>query len=420
MLPAVAAACPRSRWEDFRVAELITVGEAWERVLQAVRPLGSEPVALGQALGRVLAEDVESPVDVPPFDSSAMDGFAVVAGPAAELRVTGESRAGHPADVGVEPGAAIRIATGAVVPRGADAVVPIEHVEQGADGQVRVPQTRGGANVRRAGEDVRAGQTVLRAGTTLGPAELGVLASLGRAEISCARWPRVVVLVTGDELVEPGEPLEPGRIWSSNAYALSGQIAESGARLVRRETVRDTAEETRAALERALGDSDLVCVSGGVSVGPHDHVKRALAELGVDERYWGVALKPGKPTWFGTGNNGGRRVLVFGLPGNPVSAMVTFHLFVRPALRALQGAEPRDARATAVLDENLPRNPRREQAIRCRMRADDDGFHVVPTGEQGSHMLTSMLGARALALIPPGEGEVRAGERVDIELLPAP
>jgi molybdopterin molybdotransferase len=395
-----------------RVPELISIDDARRRVLAAVSPLPAEPVPLDGALGRALAEDVRSTVDVPPFDSSAMDGFAVVAGPAGELPVVDESRAGHPAQTAVEPGTSVRISTGAQVPPGADAVVPVERTEE-RDGVVSVPDTDPGANVRRAGEDMRAGQAVLSAGTVLGPAEVAVLASLGHAEAPCAARPRVVLLMTGDELVEPGRPLAPGQIWSSNGYALAGQVARCGATLARRDSVPDSAEGTRTALERALSDADVVCVSGGVSVGPHDHVKDALEALGVEERFWGVRLKPGKPTWFGARDG----VLVFGLPGNPVSAMVTFHLFARPALRALQGADPGDSRASAVLDEPLPLNPRREEAVRVRLRAEADGWHALSTGPQGSHMLTSMLGADALALIRAGKGELAAGERVEIELL---
>jgi len=394
------------------VADLLPISEARELVLAAVEPLPAEDVPLDHALGRVLAYDVESALDVPPFDSSAMDGYAVVAGAAAELRVVGEARAGHPAPARVEPGTAVRISTGGAVPAGADAVVPVERSEE-SDASVRVPDASAGDNVRRAGEDVRRGDVVLRAGIVLGPAEVGVLASVGRAVVSCARLPRVVLLVTGDELTEPGDELAPGRIFSSNAYALAGQVATAGGRLVRRENVPDDAEETRAGLERALGDADVVCVSGGVSVGPHDHVKRALRELGVEERFWGVRLKPGKPTWFGVRD----RRLVFGLPGNPVSAMVTFHLFARPALRALQGATPEDDRAKAILDEPVRRNPHREQAVRVRLRANGDGWHAATTGDQGSHMLTSMLGAAGLALIPLGHGELAAGERVEVALL---
>jgi molybdopterin molybdotransferase len=411
------------------VSELISIDEALGRVLEAVRPLEAEDVPVGEALGRVVAEDVESPIDVPPFDSSAMDGYAVVAGPEAEVEIVGESRAGHPADARVEPGRAIRISTGAALPAGATAVVPVERAHAGGapagsaarseggsrehDGRVRVEASAPGDNVRRAGEDVRAGRVVLAAGTPLGPAELGVAAAVGRGKLRCARRPGVAVLVTGDELTEPGLPLAPGGIYSSNGLALAGQVQRAGALVAARETVRDRAGETRAALAGALDEADLVLVSGGVSVGPHDHVKPALAELGVEERFWGVRLRPGKPTWFGTRG----RVLVFGLPGNPVSAMVGFHLFVRPALAALQGAAPSTPRARVVLDEPIRRHPNREQAVRVHLEASTDGWRARTTGPQGSHMLTSMLGASALARIAPGEGEVAAGERVEVELL---
>jgi molybdopterin molybdotransferase len=360
----------------------------------------------------VLAEDVESPIDVPPFDGSAMDGYAVIAGPEAELEVVGESRAGHPATTRVEPGKAIRISTGAALPEGATAVVPLER-SQAVDGGVRVEASAPGDNIRRAGEDVRAGRVVLARGSRLGPAELGVAASVGRAALRCSRRPRVAVLVTGDELAEPGGPLPPGGIYSSNAWALAAQVERAGAVLAARETVPDESGETRAALARALEAAEVTIVSGGISVGPHDHVKPALAELGVEESFWGVSLRPGKPAWFGTRD--GR--LAFGLPGNPVSAMVTFHLFVRPALAALQGADPAAARARATLEEAIPRHRTREQAVRVRLETSDDGWRARPTGPQGSHMLTSMLGAAALARIAPGDGEVPAGERVEVELL---
>jgi molybdopterin molybdotransferase len=393
-------------------AVLISIEEARRLVLETVRMLGSERVALADAHGRVLAEDLTSAVDVPPFDSSAMDGFALVAGPARELDVEGESRAGHPFEGELEPGTAVRISTGAAVPAAATAVIPVEHTSE-SDGRVSVDETAAGANIRRAGEDLRAGDVVLGRGTRLGPAELGVAASVGRAELVCAHRPRVALLVTGDELVQPGEQLGPGQIYSSNAFALAGQVAVAGAELVARETVPDTAAGTHAALERALSGTDVVIASGGVSVGPHDHVKDALRELGVAERFWRVALRPGKPTWFGTRAD----VLAFGLPGNPVSAMVTFELFVRPALAALQGADPAAPSASATLDEPVARNSRRQQALRVRLRHADDGLHALTTGEQGSHMLTSMLGADALALVPAGEGKLAAGERVEVLLL---
>lgn len=374
--------------------------------------MSPQDVALDGALGRVLAEDVAADADLPPFASSAMDGFAVAAGPAADLEVVGESRAGHPADAAVFPGSAVRISTGAVIPEGADAIVPVEVVVEEA-GRVRVPAVEPGAFVRLAGDDVARGEVVLRAGTTIGPAEAGVLAALGRDTVRCARRPRLAVLATGDELRALGEELGPGQIRDSNAVALAAQASAAGADVVLNEVVRDSLDVTVAALERALATADVVVVSGGVSVGPHDHVKPALAQVGVAEEFWGVSLRPGKPTWFG--HRDGK--LVFGLPGNPVSAMVTFHLFARPALRALLGATAYDRRAEATLDAAVARNAERDQVVRCRVRAADDGWHVEPTKAQGSHVLTSMLGAGALALVPAGEGELPAGARVQIELL---
>jgi len=394
------------------VTDLISIAEARRRVLQAVTPLGDEQVPLDAVLGRVLAEDVASAIDVPPFDSSGMDGYALVAGPESELEVIDEARAGHPASEALRPGTAVRISTGAPIPEGANAVVPVERTTAGTD-RVRVPSTEAGANVRRAGEDVALGAVVLRAGTRLGAAELGVAASVGRASLRCALRPRVAVLATGDELTPPGEPLAPGGIYGSNGFALGALVERAGAVLTGRATVPDTPDGTRDAIRDALVAADVVIVSGGVSVGPHDHVKDALRELGVEEHFWGVRLRPGKPTWFGTRDG----TLAFGLPGNPVSAMVTFQLFARPALAALQGAAPDAQRATAVLTHPVARNPRREEAVRVRLRHTDQGLVAETTGEQGSHMLTSMLGADGLAMIAPGEGELAAGERVEVELL---
>jgi molybdopterin molybdotransferase len=415
------------------VSDLITIEEARRRVLATVARLGDEPVALDAALGRVLAEEVSSALPVPPFDSSAMDGFAVAAGPAAELSVVGEARAGHPYSGRVEPGSAVRISTGAVLPEGADAVVPVERTAavkgagsgdgvdfdpvmrgKGRHDRVSVPGTESGENVRRAGEDIPLNAVVLQAGALIGPAELGVAASVGKAELRCGTKPRVAVLVTGDELTEPGAALAPGGIYSSNAYALAAQVERAGGVVVARARVPDQPEGTRAALERALGQADVVVVSGGVSVGPHDHVKPALRDLGVEERFWGVRLRPGKPTWFGARGS----TLAFGLPGNPVSAMVTFQLFTRPALAALQGAAPDARRVAAVLESPIPRNPEREQAIRVRLLQSANGLIATPTkGAQGSHVLTSMVGADGLALIAAGTGDAPAGERVEVELL---
>ncbi|MET0615837.1 MAG: gephyrin-like molybdotransferase Glp [Thermoleophilaceae bacterium] len=415
------------------MSDLITIEEARRRVLATVTRLGDEPVALDAALGRVLAEEVSSTLPVPPFDSSAMDGFAVVAGPAAELSVVGEARAGHPYSGRVEPGSAVRISTGAVLPEGADAVVPVERTAavkgagsgdgvdfdpvmrgKGRHDRVSVPGTESGENVRRAGEDIPLNAVVLHAGALIGPAELGVAASVGKAELRCGTKPRVAVLVTGDELTEPGAALAPGGIYSSNAYALAAQVERAGGVVVARARVPDQPEGTRAALERALDQADVVVVSGGVSVGPHDHVKPALRDLGVEERFWGVRLRPGKPTWFGARGS----TLAFGLPGNPVSAMITFQLFARPALAALQGAAPDARRVAAVLESPIPRNTEREQAIRVRLLQSANGLTAAPTkGAQGSHVLTSMVGADGLALIAAGPGNAPGGERVEVVLL---
>jgi molybdopterin molybdotransferase len=392
--------------------DLISIDEARRRVLAEVRPLPAEEVELGAALGRVLAADAVAMHDLPPFDASAMDGFAVPGGDAGALRIEGESRAGAPASSALAPGTACRISTGAVVPQGTHAVVPVERTEE-RDGEVVVPATAAGENVRRAGEDVRRASRVLAAGAEIGPAELAVLASLGAARVSCSRRPRLAMLATGDELVEPGAELGPGQIRNSNAYGVAAQALQAGAEVVERRGVPDEAAATRAALADALEGADVVCVSGGVSVGAHDHVKPALAGLGVEERFWGVRLQPGKPTWFGA--RGGK--LVFGLPGNPVSAMVTFHLFARPAVRALQGAGPGVRSAVARLGESVGRNSRRDQMVRVGLEAGEDGWVARPTKAQQSHVLTSMLGAAALARIPAGEGDMEAGERVDIELL---
>jgi molybdopterin molybdotransferase len=373
------------------------------------------------ALGRVLAEDATSAEPVPGFDNSAMDGFAVRAadtrgaegGRPVELALAGESRAGHPARRALARGEAIAISTGAVVPEGADAVVRIEDTSVG-EGQVTVRvRAESGAYIRRAGEDIRAGDTVIPRGGEIGPAELGVLASLGLAGVRCARRPRLSVLTTGDELRAPGEELGPGAVRNSNAYSVPALAERAGAELAGLETSADDPGATREAVSAALV-ADVAVICWGVSVGEHDHVRPAVAELGVEQIFWGVALKPGKPTWFGT--RGG--TLAFGLPGNPVSAMVTFLLFVRPALRAMLGAAQEATRLAAILDRGIDKRPGRAHAVRCSLEAGPDGWHARPTGDQGSHVLTSMLGADALAILPTDSGSVAAGERVMVELLP--
>ncbi|HXS44769.1 MAG TPA: gephyrin-like molybdotransferase Glp [Solirubrobacteraceae bacterium] len=386
---------------------LLSIDDARARVLAAAAPLAAEDVGVGEALDRVLAQDVVAAADVPGFANSAMDGFAVRSGPAGRrLRIVGESRAGAPAAAAVAEGDAIRISTGALLPAGADAVLEVERVAV-ADGTVELgDDVAAGRNVRPPGDDLRAGQVVLRAGTRLGPAELGAAVGAGSGSLRCARRPALAIVATGDELRAPGEPLAPGQLHDSNGITLAALAARAGGDVVFATRAADTPEATRAAIGAAL-EADVVVLSGGVSVGPHDHVKGALDALGVREAFWRVALRPGKPTWFGTRD--GR--LVFGLPGNPVSSMVTFLLFVRPALARLQGAPAPPPRLRAELAVAVPRRPERDECVRVRL---EEG-RARPTGPQGSHQLYSMVGADGLAVIPAGEGELPAGAPVEVE-----
>ena len=277
---------------------------------------------------------------------------------------------------------------------------------------------RDGLNIRRAGEDVRPGDELLVPGATLGGTELGVLASVGRGEVLCARRPRVTLLSTGDELVGPEEELFPGAVRNSNVHSVPPLALAAGAEVERVAGVRDQQRATRDAIEQALG-SDVVVICGGVSVGEHDHVRPALDELGVEQVFWGVSLRPGKPTYFGVATpEASVPTLVFGLPGNPVSAMVTFILFARPAIRRMLGATDADRRTTATLAEPYAKKPGRAHAIRVRLELGEDGWRATPTKEQGSHVLTSMLGADALAFLPADHGDFAGGESVEIELLP--
>ena len=395
---------------------LISIHDARELVLRATKRLENERVDVERALDRVLAEDVVAIGDVPPFPCSAMDGYAVIAGPAGRtLRVVGESRAGAPSDHGLEDGEAIRISTGAAIPPGATAVIRQEDVTESENSIETGAPTEPAENVRPIGDDMHAGTTVLKAGTTLGAIELGAAVAAGVAEVVVARRPRIQVLCTGDELRAPGEALGPGEIHNSNAPMLAALASRCGVNAGPVERLPDDRAATEAGLAAALERADVVVITGGVSVGPHDHVKPALAALGVVEQFWGVALQPGKPTWFGTLDG----KLVFGLPGNPVSAVVTFSLFARPGIAALQGATLDGMLTTeAKLAHAVRRNPIREQAIRVRLERSNGAIIAFPNGPQGSNLVTSLVGADALALIPAGPGEIEAGATVALEPLP--
>lgn len=384
------------------MADLLTLEAAIDAVLQRSAPLPGERVELGDAGGRVLAEPARGLVDLPPFASSAMDGFALrSADTPGRLPVVARIAAGSPAPRSLRPGEAMGIATGGVVPEGADAVVPIERVVQ-LDDSIEVPEpVDQNDNVRPRGGDVRAGDVVLEAGTRLGAAQVGALAAAGIADLVCARRPRVAVLATGSELRTPGETLGPGEIYEANGAMLATALRAYGADVERLAPVRDDEDAHRDALARAL-EADVVVSSGGVSVGPHDLVRRVAAELGVEEVFWRVAVKPGKPISFGVRD----ATLLFGLPGNPVSTLVGFELFVRPALRALEGErDPGPRFRQAALVRPVRRNNARDDLVRARWR---DGA-LEALGGQESHMIVRAAGADALVLVPRGDGEL-AGE----------
>ena len=388
------------------MASLLTLEEAQELVLERVRPLDTEPVPIGAATRRVIAEDVQARVDLPPFASSAMDGFAVrSADLPGTLRIVGEAAAGRPYEERLEPGCAVAISTGAVVPADADAVVPVERVVQSANTVEISEATHTGAHVRPRGGDVASGEVVIRAGTMLTPARLAAVAAAGVATVECRRRPRVGILATGSELVAPGEPLRAGQIYETNGLMLDASLSAAGADTVTEPSAADDETVLREALERGLA-CDVLVTSGGVSVGEHDLVRAVERELGVEEVFWRVSIKPGKPVSFGVRGD----TLVFGLPGNPVSALVGCELFVKPALRALQGvAEPLPRFETGRLTIGLRRNAERDEFVRARVRTDADEVVLEPIVGQESHMIVRSSAAGALVHVPRGNGELAAG-----------
>ncbi len=389
--------------------ELLAVDEALALVLGRVEPLPAETVPVAAAAGRVLAAEAVAAVDLPPFPSSAMDGYAVRAADVpATLPVVAKIAAGRPAPRALEPGETMGIATGAVVPEGADAVVPIEYVVE-HDNDVKFSNAVDpGANVRPRGGDIRAGETVVGGGVRLGPAQLGALAAAGVADVMCARRPSAAVLTTGTELRAPGETLAPGQVYEANGTILAAALAGAGADVEVLPPVPDDEDAHRRALERGLG-ADLLVTSGGVSVGPHDLVRDVGRSLGVEELFWRVAVKPGKPIAFGV--RGG--TLVFGLPGNPVSSLVGFELFVRPAVLALQGLlDPGPHFQVGRLAASVLRNEGRDELVRARSSVDRDGVVLEPLRGQESHMIARAAAADALVFVPRGDGELSAGEPV--------
>jgi len=414
---------------------LISVEEALERVLSYVNLLEAEEKPILDALGQVVVDDVVSDINIPPLDNTAMDGYAVRAADtvaASErapvtLRVVGELAAGYVFDGVVEAGTAVRIMTGAPMPRGADAIVPFEETDEpsgrafGSFAKSRavvgvLKAAEPGANIRRAAEDVRVGQPIIRAGAVLHPAQIGVLASLGRATVRVHRRPVVAILSTGDEVREPGQPLEPGQIYDSNAYSIAAMVLANGGVPKRLGIAKDTVEALTAKLREGL-DADMLVTSAGVSRGDYDVVKDVLAKEGEVD-FWTVRMRPGKPLAFGAFASGARRVPHLGLPGNPVSSMVSFELFGRPAIFKMLGRDDwQRPRVRAIAEEAIPNTDARRVFARAIVTRRDGRYYAALTGPQGSGVLTSMAVANAFAVVPEDVPGINAGDEVDAILL---
>jgi molybdopterin molybdotransferase len=399
--------------------KLVDYGGAERLVLENVERLPVARVPLVEARGLALAGDLYARFDSPPFDNSAVDGYAVRSADAGEagrtFRVVDEAPAGRPAEKAVGEGEAVKIFTGGVIPEGADAVVPVENTSGWGETFELKRAARAGQNVRGSGEDARKGELILRAGTEVGAPEVALAATQGYGELPVHRRPRVVVLSTGTELVEPGtRDLSPGEIFDSNSYALLSQALDVGADARRLAALSDDEGAIRTALEEALETADVVLTSGGVSVGEKDLVKGTLLDLGVEQVFWGIKLKPGKPVFFGRRDD----ARFFGLPGNPVSAMVCFELFVRPALMRMMGrVDGRRPRITVHFDEDVSNRFGRLHAMRVTLTRTERGWLAESVGAQGSGLVSSLTAADALALIGPENDGVRAGETVQAIVL---
>jgi molybdopterin molybdotransferase len=400
---------------------VVTVEEAVDKILSRTEPLGSEKVSILEALGRVIAEDIYVDRDIPPFDNSGMDGYAVrfediqnaSSNHPVRLEVIEDLPAGFISEKELNQGEAIRIMTGAPIPKGADTIVPVEDTKQEKKFVVIFEAVPPGEYIRKAGEDVKRGEGVISRGDLIRPAEVGMLASVGRSSVSVYQRPLVAVLCTGEELVDVDGHLEGVKIVSSNSYTLAAQVKDCGAIPIQLGIARDRKEEIKERLRQGIR-ADVLISSAGVSVGDYDFVKEALNELGMEMIFWRVAMKPGKPVAFGLLEG----KPVFGLPGNPVSSMVSFEQFVRPSLLKMMGHR-RLFRPVieAVMKEDIRKRPGRRHFIRASISLEKGEYFVTVTGGQGSGILKSMIKANGLVIIPEERETVNAGEKVKVQLL---
>lgn len=395
------------------MTQLTSVDDALALVLSRIVPGGNEEVSIEEADGRVLAEAAEATVDLPPFPSSSMDGYAVRAADtptsSGPLQIVAHVAAGRPTPLRLEAGAAIGIATGGVVPEGADAVVPLELVEVVGRSLMIPTAVALNANIRARGGDVTAGTPIAAAAEVVTPSLLAALAASGVATVRCVRRPSVAIVTTGTELRAAGEPLAPGQIYESNGPMLAALFRRAGAVVSLTRAVADDPDAHRVALRAAVAAADIVVTSGGVSVGPHDLVRPTLADLGVSEVFWGVSMRPGKPLLFACRE----RTLVFGLPGNPVSSLVGALLFVVPAIRGLQRLSPGPHFGRGVAAVDIPARPERDDFPRAVIQAGEDGPALVPLRGQESHMIVASARADAIVRVPAGSAAILAGAPVD-------
>lgn len=402
---------------------VISVSEAQATIRRFVRDTGAEEIPLTEASGRVLAREISASFPQPRFDNTAMDGFAVRAADTSEankdlparLALKGGIPAGGMADFEIGEGECCQIMTGAPMPHGADAVVKVEDSSGfGETGAVEIlSEVRTGENVRYRGEEIAEGETLLEAGTYLGAGEIGVAATFGYGEIDVYRRPRVSIFATGDELVEPGTELGDGQIYNSNLHVFAELSEQVRAEVSVRKVLKDNRESLKAFLKDALGGSDLIVSSGGVSMGKHDYVRDVFLELGVAEHFWRVAQKPGRPFFFGTAGD----TLIFGLPGNPVSSFICFMEYVWPACELMMGMEP-SKKVTATLDSPFPREGAKHRFLLGHVKIEDGALRATPSGKLGSHMFTSAVGANAILDSAPGPEPLSTGQQITGRLLP--